>query len=64
MLDDRRLAELMDSALGEDRETLLAMLQEMGPEDVAYFRGYVNGYSTAFRHLQRAEVEDAEADGL
>ena len=59
MLDDRKLAELMDTIDQNDKAQLAAMLLNMTSDDVAYFKGYVAGYSTAVRHLQMAQAEDS-----
>ncbi len=57
MLDDMELARLMDSIDRNDKAQLAEMMNRMSPEDVAYFKGYVNGYSTAVVHLQRAAAD-------
>ena len=54
MLSDYELAELMDSIDAMDKVQLAEMLGRMTPEDVAYFKGYIQGYSTATLHLQEA----------
>lgn len=54
MIDDYKLAQLMDSIDQHDKVQLAEMLKEMSAEDVAYFKGYVQGYSTAAMHLQEA----------
>ena len=54
MIGDMELAVLMDSIDRKDKEQLAEMMSRMSAEDVAYFKGYVNGYSTAVVHLQKA----------
>ena len=58
MVDDRTLAELMDMATNDDKDALMAMMKTMGPEDKAYFKGYVAGYTEATRHLQMSERDE------
>lgn len=60
MIDDRRLAELMDSITQEDKEQLAEMMRQMDEVDVAFFKGYIQGYSTAVVHLQAAREDEAK----
>ena len=63
MLDDRQLAELMDSIDGNDKVQLAEMLKRMSREDVAYFKGFIQGYSMAVTHLQAAIEDDSLDNG-
>lgn len=54
MLDDRKLAELMAGIDARDEEQLAEMMRGMDEVDVAFFKGYIQGYSTAVLHLQQA----------
>lgn len=62
MLDDMKLAELMDTIDRRDKVQLAEMLSMMDSEDVAFFKGYIQGYSTAVRHLQMAREDDFGAE--
>ena len=58
MLNDMQLAELMDSIDRNDKVQLAEMMKRMSREDVAYFKGYIQGYATAVEHLQMAVADD------
>ena len=64
MIDDLFLSELMDTVAQQDKEQLAEMMRRMTPDDIAYFKGFVSGYTTAVSHLQAAGVDGCSFDGV
>lgn len=57
MINDNDIATLMTMIGDDDQSALTKMLEQMDNEDSAYFKGYVDGYVDAVRHLQMSESE-------
>ena len=63
MLDDEKLARLMDMATADDKRALLSMLSEMDEVDKAFFRGYIIGYGDGVSHANAAAVDGFVGEG-
>lgn len=60
-MSDMELARLMDMVGQEDKQSLLSMLSDMAPEDVAFFKGYVSGYADGVTHAGMALSDGFDA---